>query len=187
MAHSGTGAALTAIELGKCPVLVPGSPGTPKHIDDHQLQIAAELERRNLAVACAPEDLTRAVLASAASRSTARVDTPPPSSWPALFPPATRTTPRIRAHECTFTHRRPSSPTTTLERVWPIACSPSRSCRGPRNIEVVVADSDAEPQADAMVQAAFPAGRLPVAPAQRGLCPPCHGDLPFLRRHTCWC
>lgn len=77
VAHSGTGAALTALELGKCPILVPRLARYAEHIDDHQIQIAAELERRNLAVACAPEDLTRAVLASAASRSTTRIDTPP--------------------------------------------------------------------------------------------------------------
>jgi UDP-N-acetylglucosamine--N-acetylmuramyl-(pentapeptide) pyrophosphoryl-undecaprenol N-acetylglucosamine transferase len=77
VAHAGTGAALTAFELGKCPVLVPRLARYREHIDDHQLQIAAELARRNLAVACAPEDLSRELLAGAAARSTVRLDTPP--------------------------------------------------------------------------------------------------------------
>jgi UDP-N-acetylglucosamine--N-acetylmuramyl-(pentapeptide) pyrophosphoryl-undecaprenol N-acetylglucosamine transferase len=77
VAHAGTGAALTAIELGKCPVLVPRLACHREHIDDHQLQIAAELARRNLAVVCAPEELSREILASAAARSTARLDNPP--------------------------------------------------------------------------------------------------------------
>lgn len=77
VAHAGTGAALTAIELGKCPVLVPRLARYREHIDDHQLQIAAELARRNIAVACAPQDLDREVLADAAARSTVRLDAPP--------------------------------------------------------------------------------------------------------------
>lgn len=77
VAHAGTGAALTAIEQGKCPVLVPRLARHSEHIDDHQLQIAAELARRDLAIACAPEHLSPEVLARAAARSTLRLDNPP--------------------------------------------------------------------------------------------------------------
>jgi UDP-N-acetylglucosamine transferase subunit ALG13 len=78
VAHSGTGAALTAIEHGKCPVLVPRRAGHGEHIDDHQLQIAAELARRNLAVMCRPEDLRPEVLAGASARRTVQRESPPP-------------------------------------------------------------------------------------------------------------
>jgi UDP-N-acetylglucosamine--N-acetylmuramyl-(pentapeptide) pyrophosphoryl-undecaprenol N-acetylglucosamine transferase len=78
VAHSGTGAALTAIELGKTPVLVPRLARHHEHIDDHQLQIAAELARRGLAVMCPPEELDRQVLELAAARSTVRLENPPP-------------------------------------------------------------------------------------------------------------
>lgn len=77
VAHAGTGAALTALEFGKCPVLVPRLARHQEHIDDHQLQIAAELARRNLAVTCPPEDLSPELLAGAAARSTVRLDTLP--------------------------------------------------------------------------------------------------------------
>ena len=77
IAHSGTGAALTALEHGKFPVLVPRLARHGEHVDDHQVQIASELERRDLAKLRHADDLTAADLAEAASRTTRRV-TPPP-------------------------------------------------------------------------------------------------------------
>lgn len=77
IAHAGTGAALTAIEAGKCPILVPRLARYNEHIDDHQLQIAAELHRRGLAISTPAEKLSTAVLHEAAARSTLRVDAPP--------------------------------------------------------------------------------------------------------------
>lgn len=77
IAHSGTGAALTALEHGKYPVLVPRLARHGEHVDDHQVQIGAELERRDLAKMRHADDLTAADLADAASRTTRRV-TPPP-------------------------------------------------------------------------------------------------------------
>jgi len=68
IAHAGTGSALTAMEAGRCPVLVPRSARHGEHVDDHQAQIAAELDARCLAMACAPEDLTLEVLERAAAR-----------------------------------------------------------------------------------------------------------------------
>lgn len=77
IAHSGTGAALTALEAGKTPVLVPRLARFGEHIDNHQLQIGAELARRNLAVFAHPEQLSTAVLMNAASRSTSVIADPP--------------------------------------------------------------------------------------------------------------
>lgn len=69
VSHAGVGAAVTAIEAGKCPVLVPRLAKHKEHIDDHQIQIAEELDRRGLAIRCSPKRLDEAVLAAAASRS----------------------------------------------------------------------------------------------------------------------
>jgi UDP-N-acetylglucosamine--N-acetylmuramyl-(pentapeptide) pyrophosphoryl-undecaprenol N-acetylglucosamine transferase len=77
IAHAGTGAAITALEHGMCPVLVPRREAFGEHVDDHQVQIAAELEQRGLAVACAVEELSEAVLQDAALRSTVRLPNPP--------------------------------------------------------------------------------------------------------------
>ena len=43
VAHAGVGTALAALEVGKCPVLVPRRLGHGEHVDDHQTQIATEL------------------------------------------------------------------------------------------------------------------------------------------------
>jgi UDP-N-acetylglucosamine transferase subunit ALG13 len=74
IAHAGTGAAITAIEAGKVPILVPRLVARGEHIDDHQIQIARELDRRGLAIAAAPEELTPELLLRAASGTTGRVD-----------------------------------------------------------------------------------------------------------------
>jgi UDP-N-acetylglucosamine transferase subunit ALG13 len=76
VAHSGTGAALTAIEQGRVPVLVPRLARYREHVDDHQVQIAAELERRGLALHRPADQLTLADLEAAAARSTVRVNAP---------------------------------------------------------------------------------------------------------------
>ena len=78
ISHAGTGAALTALEHGHRPVLVPRRVAHHEHVDDHQTQIAAELARRGLAVSREVEDLDLAAVAEAASRSVVRSPTPPP-------------------------------------------------------------------------------------------------------------
>jgi UDP-N-acetylglucosamine transferase subunit ALG13 len=64
IAHAGIGSALSALEAGHCPVLVPRDPGRGEHVAGHQLPIARALERRNLAVVATerlrPDDLMRA-------------------------------------------------------------------------------------------------------------------------------
>ena len=78
VSHAGTGAALTALEHGHRPVLVPRRVAHHEHVDDHQQQIAAELARRELAVAREVEDLDLAALTEAGSRSVVRSAAPPP-------------------------------------------------------------------------------------------------------------
>ncbi len=46
VAHAGTGSALTALEAGKCPVLVPRRQAHQEHVDDHQRLIARHLAER---------------------------------------------------------------------------------------------------------------------------------------------
>lgn len=77
IAHAGTGTALTAFELGRCPVLVPRRASHAEHIDDHQVGTAAALAARGLAVHAEVEDLTAPLLLAAASRTVTRVDDPP--------------------------------------------------------------------------------------------------------------
>lgn len=65
VAHSGIGSALTALECGKRPVLVPRRRSLGEHVDDHQQLIAQELGRRDLVVTVGadtlePSDLRRA-------------------------------------------------------------------------------------------------------------------------------
>ena len=78
VAHSGTGSALTAMDAGKCAVLLPRLAIHGEHIDDHQLQIAGELDRRGLALACAVEDLDSDVFTQAMRRTVAVGVDPPP-------------------------------------------------------------------------------------------------------------
>ncbi len=66
VAHSGMGAALSALELGRTPVLVPRRGHLKEHVDDHQTHIAAELERRGLAVTKDADELELADLERAA-------------------------------------------------------------------------------------------------------------------------
>jgi UDP-N-acetylglucosamine transferase subunit ALG13 len=58
VAHAGTGSALAALEAGKCPILIPRQVEYGEHIDNHQADTAAELERRGLAVVRSAERLT---------------------------------------------------------------------------------------------------------------------------------
>lgn len=77
IAHSGTGSALSAFEAGKAPILVPRLKAHGEHVDDHQVQIAAEMDRRGLAIMSSPEAITSATLARAASMGVTSIDAPP--------------------------------------------------------------------------------------------------------------
>jgi UDP-N-acetylglucosamine transferase subunit ALG13 len=72
--HAGVGNALAALEVGKCPVIVPRRLAFAELVDDHQVQIARELDGRGLAVSVEADELTRAdLLAAARKRVTASV------------------------------------------------------------------------------------------------------------------
>lgn len=58
VAHSGIGSAITALELGRRPVLVPRRPQYGEHVDDHQELIARELAGRGIAVSREADELT---------------------------------------------------------------------------------------------------------------------------------
>ncbi len=78
VAHAGTGSALAALEAGKCPVLIPRRAGFGEHIDDHQVDTAEELERRNIAVVRSVAEVTFDDL-KAAARQRVRVLAEPPA------------------------------------------------------------------------------------------------------------
>jgi len=58
IAHAGCGSSVSALEAGKTPVLVPRRRSRGENVDDHQLLIADELSKRNLAVVRSVEKLT---------------------------------------------------------------------------------------------------------------------------------
>jgi UDP-N-acetylglucosamine--N-acetylmuramyl-(pentapeptide) pyrophosphoryl-undecaprenol N-acetylglucosamine transferase len=77
VAHAGIGSALAALDAGRCPILVPREHAHGEHIDDHQRQIATELELRGLAIQRPPESLAWADLERAAGLTVrARRDVP---------------------------------------------------------------------------------------------------------------
>jgi UDP-N-acetylglucosamine--N-acetylmuramyl-(pentapeptide) pyrophosphoryl-undecaprenol N-acetylglucosamine transferase len=65
--HAGVGLALSALSAGKVPVLVPRRRARREHTDDHQVQLAHELDRRGLAVTAEVGELTFEHLERAAS------------------------------------------------------------------------------------------------------------------------
>lgn len=76
--HAGVGSALAAFEVGKCPVLAPRLQVHGEAVDDHQLQIAAQLSGRGLAVAVEAEDIRLDDLRKAAGRRVGLAPDPPP-------------------------------------------------------------------------------------------------------------
>ena len=78
VAHSGIGSALTTLEMGRRPLLVPREQAHGEHIDDHQAQIAAELVEKGLATSRRVEELTTDDLLQAARwRVTSDADASP--------------------------------------------------------------------------------------------------------------
>ena len=78
VAHAGVGSALAAMQAGHCPVLLPRRRSAGEHVDDHQLQLAAALSARGLAMVTDPEDLDRRLLLAAAGRRVEAHRAPPP-------------------------------------------------------------------------------------------------------------
>lgn len=75
--HAGVGLAVTSLAAGTVPVLLPRRRSRREHTDDHQVQLARELDRRGLAVATEVGELTVEHLERAAGR-TVTYDPPPP-------------------------------------------------------------------------------------------------------------
>ncbi|SDH63643.1 glycosyltransferase [Microbacterium pygmaeum] len=74
--HAGVGGALTALSLGKHPIMIPRTKEHGEHIDDHQVQVARELDRRELATLRQVDDLTAEDIVFA-SRQSVRTVQPP--------------------------------------------------------------------------------------------------------------
>lgn len=72
--HAGVGSALTLLDSGKTPVLVPRSASRGEHVDEHQRLIALELASRGLGVLASPDDLAWSDLVLSTSTVTARID-----------------------------------------------------------------------------------------------------------------
>lgn len=68
IAHAGIGSCLTALDAGRCPVVLPRRQAHGEHVDDHQELIAGELDRRGLAVRRLPAELTAHDLRAAMAR-----------------------------------------------------------------------------------------------------------------------
>ena len=77
ISHAGTGTALTALQLGKRPLLVPRSAAHGEHVDDHQLQTASHLAALDLATVVRVEELTPERLREATAGSIERSASPP--------------------------------------------------------------------------------------------------------------
>ncbi len=67
IAHAGCGSSMLAMEAGKTPLLVPRRSARGENVDDHQVELAAELERRGLAVVREVDRLTSDAVARAAA------------------------------------------------------------------------------------------------------------------------
>jgi UDP-N-acetylglucosamine--N-acetylmuramyl-(pentapeptide) pyrophosphoryl-undecaprenol N-acetylglucosamine transferase len=78
VAHAGVGTALAALEVGKCPVLVPRRLAHGEHVDDHQTQIAGELAVRGLALSVDADKLTLEHLFAAAATGVSTLSEDPP-------------------------------------------------------------------------------------------------------------
>jgi UDP-N-acetylglucosamine transferase subunit ALG13 len=69
ISHAGVGSALAAMQAGRRALYVPRRRRHGEHVDDHQVEMARELERRGLVVAREVEQITLADLDTAAAWS----------------------------------------------------------------------------------------------------------------------
>jgi UDP-N-acetylglucosamine--N-acetylmuramyl-(pentapeptide) pyrophosphoryl-undecaprenol N-acetylglucosamine transferase len=73
VAHAGTGSALQVLKAGRTPLLVPRRPDHGEQVDDHQREVAAELEGRGVAVVASADAVTGEDLLRAARGRVRRV------------------------------------------------------------------------------------------------------------------
>jgi UDP-N-acetylglucosamine--N-acetylmuramyl-(pentapeptide) pyrophosphoryl-undecaprenol N-acetylglucosamine transferase len=77
VSHAGAGTAIAALEVGKCPVIVPRRLAREEQIDDHQTQIARELGDRGLSISVEADELGYDdLLAASGNRVTTLAHTP---------------------------------------------------------------------------------------------------------------
>lgn len=67
VSHAGVGSALAAMQVGRRALFVPRRRSHGEHVDDHQVEVARELDARNLVVAREASGITLADLAAAAA------------------------------------------------------------------------------------------------------------------------
>ena len=67
VSHAGVGSALAAMQVGRRALFVPRRRSHGEHVDDHQVEVARELDGRNLVVAREASEITLADLAEAAA------------------------------------------------------------------------------------------------------------------------
>lgn len=72
VAHAGVGTALAAFEVGVCPLLIPRRLALHEHVDDHQIQVADELVKRDLAISIDASKLRIEDLFAAGARQVVR-------------------------------------------------------------------------------------------------------------------
>lgn len=77
VAHAGIGSALSALDAGRCPILVPRERAHGEHVDDHQALIATALDARGIALMRSPDVLSREDLLEAAGRGVRSSAAPP--------------------------------------------------------------------------------------------------------------
>jgi UDP-N-acetylglucosamine transferase subunit ALG13 len=77
VAHAGVGTALATLEVGKCPLMAPRLAEHGEAVDDHQVQIAAQLSQRGLAIAVDAAELTFEHLTRAAGMTVHEPPDPP--------------------------------------------------------------------------------------------------------------
>ncbi len=76
ISHAGAGSALTILDNGRYPILVPRDPQYGEIRDSHQLQMAHELEERRLALHRAATDISVEDLLDSMKKTIKRVDAP---------------------------------------------------------------------------------------------------------------
>jgi UDP-N-acetylglucosamine--N-acetylmuramyl-(pentapeptide) pyrophosphoryl-undecaprenol N-acetylglucosamine transferase len=75
ISHAGVGSALLAMKAGHAPLLVPRSARRGEHVDDHQQQVASELDRRGLATIYDLDSPKFSITDAIYSASSSRVNT----------------------------------------------------------------------------------------------------------------
>jgi UDP-N-acetylglucosamine--N-acetylmuramyl-(pentapeptide) pyrophosphoryl-undecaprenol N-acetylglucosamine transferase len=77
ISHAGTGSALAALNAGRYPILAIRDPARGEQVDDHQHELATELDRRGLALPRDAESITTHDMIDTLNTSVRHANTPP--------------------------------------------------------------------------------------------------------------